>query len=112
MKKLNLIQKEYKKKLKKEKKTLIKLAKAYQPYDFGYIDNIVFQLIKMTYSWYSNKDLLIQDTTSDFNNYSEGLKALTRCKDIITIIENSSSILEEYNLRQELYQLIAEFSSC
>lgn len=103
---------EYRPKLKKQKKELIKLAKEYQPYDFGYIDNIVFQLIKMTYEWYSNKNLLTQDTTWKYSAYPEGIKALTRCKEIVNILQNDYAYIDEYDLRKELYELIAEFGVC
>ena len=102
--------KAYRKLFKKQKKELVKRAKQFKAFDYGFIDKLLFQVIRMFYDFYKNPDLLYQDTESEFNDWPSMVNSLKRCVEIVDIIENVDydSCTTERELRDELFNLIRD----
>ena len=52
------------------------------------MEKLIFNCIKIYKEFYSNPDLLVQDTTSEMNKYPDMLYSLNKCCVIIDKIEN------------------------
>lgn len=96
---------------KKAKKEIIKAAKEFECFDYGYMEKLIFNCIKIYKEFYSNPDLLVQDTTSEMNKYPDMLYSLNKCCVIIDKIENCeySTFQEEEQLKIELYDTIKQY---
>lgn len=106
----NTAHKIYKPLFKKQKKLLVKYAKEFQPFDYGFMEKLIFQSIRIYYDFYRNKDLLYQDTNCEFNQWKECVDVLKRCVEIINLLENADyeTCLQECELKDELYTLIKD----
>jgi len=106
----NTAHKIYKPLFKKQKKLLVKYAKEFQPFDYGFMEKLIFQSIRIYYDFYRNKDLLYQDTACEFNQWKECVDVLKRCVEIIDLLENADyeTCLHERELKDELYTLIRD----
>lgn len=102
--------KSYRKLFKKQKKELIKRAKQFKTFDYGFMDKLLFQIIRMFYDFYKNPDLLYQDTESEFNDWPNMVNSLKRCVEIVDTIENVdyATCANERELRDELFTLIKD----
>lgn len=108
-KEMEIARKQYKKEFKQLKKELIKRAKNIKLWDYCYFNNVVFQLIRLFYSYYSNPNLLYQLKDDNYNTY---MKALTRCMKIVNTLEPEAGCFdytEEDKLLPELYNLIGKY---
>lgn len=105
--------KKFYKYFKKEKKQLIKYAKEFQAFDYGFMEKLIFQSIKIYYEFFKDPKNLYQDTKCEFNHWEESVKALKRCVEIIDIIEDVewADFEQEKSLKNELYDLIKEHHS-
>lgn len=104
--------KEWRRQQRKKYKLLIKQAKDFDSYDYGFMDDLVFTMVEMYYDRFSNKDITIIDEESPF--YKEMILHLKRAVDLIhkcKEIEDYNPTMEEYSkYRHEIYNIIAEYS--
>ena len=100
----------FKKKFKQMKKQLIKHTKEFQAFDYGFMETILFDCIKIYYEFFKDPSNLYQDTTNEMNHWEESTKALKRCVEIIDILENLTfaDFEEQIKLKNEFYDLIRD----
>ena len=100
----------FKKKFKQMKKQLIKHAKEFQAFDYGFMEIILFDCIKIYYEFFKDPSNLYQDTTNEMNHWEESTKALKRCVEIIDKLENLTfaDFEEQIKLKNEFYNLIRD----
>ena len=100
----------FKKKFKQMKKQLIKHAKEFQAFDYGFMETILFDCIKIYYEFFKDPSNLYQDTTNEMNHWEESTKALKRCVEIIDKLENLTfaDFEEQIKLKNEFYDLIRD----
>ena len=105
--------KQFNKYFKKAKKEMVKHAKEFRCWDYGFIESILFDCIKMFYQFYKDPFNLYQDTESPINKYNEMVESLKRCTEIIYKLEEClyDTFEEEKSLRDELYNLIRVYHS-
>ena len=100
--------KAYKPLFKTQKKVLKNYTKEFDTFDYGYMDNITFQCVKMYYDFFKNTDLLYQDTKHVINEYDKLIGSLKKCVDLIIELEHTYDGAKEFELRKQIYQIIAE----
>lgn len=105
--KMKVAYKAYKPIFKTKRKDLLKNAKEFQAWDFGYMDNVVFQMVRMHYDYFKNSDLLYQDTTHPMNRYDLLMKSLEECVTLIDQLEATFDYNKEDELRRKIYTIIA-----
>lgn len=104
---------------KKYKKKIIKAAKEFQCFDYAYMENVLFEMLKLIYEYYKVPELLMQDIYAQQNGYEESLNALKRINEIIDILRQEyididqciKAMSKEGELKTELYSLIAKYST-
>ena len=92
----------------KQKKQLIKYAKEFKPFDYGFMEKLLFQCIRIYYDFFKNSKLLYQDTKCEFNDWYGMVDSLKQCVEIINKLENVDydTLENERELRNQLYELI------
>lgn len=104
--------KQFKKNNKKLKRELMKAAKEFQPFDFGYLDEIVFKCVKFYYNFYKDPDLLYQDIEDEHSEYNKWFPQLEIANNMVNLLESEylTNTKEEYTVRRKLYETIAKYS--
>ena len=115
-KKRKIAYKEFNPYFRKAKRKLIKKAKQFQCFDYWYMEDMLFDMLQIMYKYYSNPDLLMQDTECEYNHWKESTNALKRINEIIEILRQEyidldsclATMEKEYELKQELYKLVSD----
>lgn len=103
-------QKEYYKNYRVEHKKLVKFAKSFKPWDYGFMEDVLFQMIKMMYEYHKNPDNVHYDINCEVNKYKDIISSLEKCVDLIeNKLENEEVSFDEEkenNVKKEIYETI------
>lgn len=102
--------KEFAKEFKYMRKDLVNKSKKFNVFDYTFINDVFFIMIKSFHRFYTDKELLYQDTEHEMSNWKEQCKVLDRCVEIINKLEKDfiSVYDKEDELLEELYTLVGK----
>lgn len=103
----------YRRIFKKQRKALIKMAKQFQPYDYGYLEDMLAQMLSIFYEHFKRPELLAMDTKDTENDWKGIVNSLKTCVDLsrqIHLSERDADIGYHTisDCRRKLYTTIME----